>query len=244
MRLNTWFAAIAAAGSLHAETVVFLSGPKQVHLLELYTSEGCSSCPPAEAWLGSLRGQAGLWKDYVPVAFHVDYWNTLGWPDRYSSPDFTQRQRDYANVWRADSVYTPEFVLDGAEWRRTGRAPSASAESPGELSLKVEDGKRVAISFHPSSSTPESLYANLTPLGFGIVTDVRAGENGGRKLPHEFIALAVLRTPMRRSADGTFAAEITLPDKTEAPIQGLAAWVSSGESLKPIQAVGGMLTGP
>jgi hypothetical protein len=76
-----------AAASRHLE-----SGTTQTALLELYSSEGCSSCPPAEAWMASLRDAPGLWRDFVPVVFHVAYWDRLGWRDRFASEQFTQRQ--------------------------------------------------------------------------------------------------------------------------------------------------------
>ena len=92
-------AAIVSTAS--AEPTKFTSGAQQVAILELYTSEGCSSCPPAESWLNNLKASPDLWKHFVPVAFHVDYWNSLGWTDRWSSPEFSERQRDYAKLWRA-----------------------------------------------------------------------------------------------------------------------------------------------
>ena len=76
-----------------AQTIT--SGPACASLLELYTSEGCSSCPPAEAWLSNLTTDARLWTDVVPVAFHVDYWDYLGWDDVFACADFSERQRDY-----------------------------------------------------------------------------------------------------------------------------------------------------
>ena len=107
------FAAVAA----HAAPLEFQSREQQTSLLELYTSEGCSSCPPAESWLSQLKAKTGLWSDFVPVAFHVDYWDSLGWRDKWASPQFTERQRAYAAASASANVYTPEFVLNGAEWR-------------------------------------------------------------------------------------------------------------------------------
>ena len=98
---------LAAFAGLRAEPARFTSGPAQTALIELFSSEGCSSCPPAERWLGSLRTEPGLWRGFVPVAFHVDYWNRLGWPDRFSTREFTAREYDYAAAWHSDSVYTP-----------------------------------------------------------------------------------------------------------------------------------------
>jgi len=89
---------LSLVGALYgvAGEVQFTSGPEHVALIELYTSEGCSSCPPAERWRGSLRGEEGLWSRFVPVAFHVDYWISLGWADRFSEDEHTRRQRAYA----------------------------------------------------------------------------------------------------------------------------------------------------
>src|SRR5258705_5915226 len=75
----------------------------QTSLIELYTSEGCSSCPPAEEWLGQLGKHPRLWRDFVPVAFHVDYWDGLGWPDRFARKQFTERQYAYSKSWGTES---------------------------------------------------------------------------------------------------------------------------------------------
>src|SRR5882672_2702112 len=95
----------------------FQSVEQQTALLELYTSEGCSSCPPAEAWLTRLKDDPALWRNFVPVAFHVDYWDHLGWRDPWAAKAFSERQRNHAESWSAASVYTPGFVLNGKEWR-------------------------------------------------------------------------------------------------------------------------------
>src|SRR5687768_10063986 len=81
---------------LGAEQIQFQSGPNRTALLELYTSEGCSSCPPAEAWLSRVKSDARLWKEFVPVAFHVDYWDYLGWRDPFGMANYSERQRAYA----------------------------------------------------------------------------------------------------------------------------------------------------
>src|SRR4051794_26867392 len=109
----------------------------QTSLIELFTSEGCSSCPPAEDWLGRLKQHPGLWQDFVPVSFHVDYWDGLGWPDRFARKEFTARQNTYARSWKAASVYTPGFVLDGREWTgwKSG-VPARSVVKPGVLQVK------------------------------------------------------------------------------------------------------------
>src|SRR5271154_4189044 len=96
---------LAASGA----PIEFHSPERQVALLELYTSEGCSSCPPAETWLSGLKDAPGLWSNFVPLAFHVDYWDYLGWKDKWANQQFSERQRDYASLWAAKNIYTPEF---------------------------------------------------------------------------------------------------------------------------------------
>lgn len=227
-----------AAASLRAESLEFSSGEEKASLLELYTSEGCSSCPPAEAWLGGLNSLPGLWKSFVPVAFHVDYWNRLGWRDRFSSPVFTDRQNAHAAKWGTTTIYTPEFVLDGKEWRRSGGL-GASPDRPGVLRVRVED-REVTVAFHPTEPPLGPLAATIAPLARGVVTDVRAGENANRKLAHDFVALALVTAPLERVGE-SYEARLTLPEKTVAPAGAFAAWVHPAGDTAPIQAAGAAL---
>ena len=84
---------VAASATWAADQVVFASGENAASVIELFTSEGCSSCPPADAWMSQLKNNGELWKGIVPAVFHVDYWDGLGWPDRFAKAEFTQRQR-------------------------------------------------------------------------------------------------------------------------------------------------------
>jgi hypothetical protein len=99
MQPAIWFTLVLLFHSMNAATaakVTFESGETPTILLELFSSEGCSSCPPAEQWVSGLKNTPGLWRDIVPVVFHVDYWDGLGWPDRFASQQFTLRQRQYS----------------------------------------------------------------------------------------------------------------------------------------------------
>lgn len=220
-----------------AEPQKFSSGPARVSLVELYTSEGCSSCPPAEKWLGTLRDDAGLWKNFVPVAFHVDYWNQLGWPDRFSSKANTQREYAYAEAWGAGNVYTPCVVRDGAEWRtRPAKIPAASSAAAGELSASF-DGAVLRAEFAPAAPRAgEQFEIHAALLGGGIVSKVSAGENSGETLRHEFVSLAL--------AHGAPGAEIALaaPKLAGVSRRALAVWVTRRGELVPLQATGGWLT--
>src|SRR5712671_5590397 len=137
---------------MSATPVQFQSGATQTGLLELYTSEGCSSCPPAELWLSRLKESPKLWKDFVPVAFHVDYWDYLGWRDPWANKSFSERQHAYARAWRSDSVYTPGFVLNGKEWRAWSKqkdGPKSAGVKAGVLTVSSSERNHWQVSFAP-----------------------------------------------------------------------------------------------
>ena len=232
--LALWSAQLLAAG------VSFSAGPAQTALIELYTSEGCSSCPPAEDWLSNLREDDGLWRDFVPVAFHVDYWDHLGWKDPYASQVFTRRQYALASAWGSNSVYTPCFVRNGLEWRP--RNSEGRGRSVGILMLSRIGLGRWRVEFEPTD-TPPKLQAHVALLAGGIVTQVRGGENAGRQLAHEFVAFALRDVVLAQAAPGRFAAEVDLPTAAPAGASRLAiaAWVTPAYALEPLQAVGGWI---
>lgn len=225
-----------ATGLGAAEPFRFTSGPAQVSLVELYTSEGCSSCPPAERWLGGLREAPGLWRDFVPVAFHVDYWNRLGWPDRFATRAFTQREYDYAAAWRSESVYTPCFVRDGAEWRGGGEIAPADRNA-GQLVVSY-DGAVVQAEFIPAGQKAAArggYEVHAAILGGGITSKVTAGENRGATLRHDFIALT-----LGHAALGS-ALPLVVPPTAGVPRHALAVWITRRGELAPLQATGGWL---
>ena len=231
--LTIVLAATALTTSLRAAT--FESGETQTALVELYTSEGCSSCPPAEARLAKLRDDPSLWKQVVPVAFHVDYWDRLGWPDRFASPAFTRRQYEYAARWGSGSVYTPDFVQNGRE----GSDP-AQAAKPGRLRVDVNADGQVSVRFQPTNPPAGSVVVEVAPLAGGVTSDVRRGENAGRKLAHEFVALDLLHADLE-SHGKDWTATLVLPSKSAAPISALAVWVHAADDPAALQAVGGWL---
>src|SRR3977135_787355 len=140
--------------------------PYRTHLLELFTWEGCSSCPLAEAWLSNLKNEPRLWQDFVPLAFHVTYWDHLGWRDSCESYKWTERQGVYSSHWKSESVYTPAFVLDGVAWRNAA-LPPASTETPGVLKITVS-GERVLAVFKPATNAGRHYEIHLARLGFGM----------------------------------------------------------------------------
>lgn len=242
--LAVTFALVVPAAMHGAEPGrVFQSGSTRTALVELYTSEGCSSCPPAEAWLNRLGTLPGLWTEFVPVALHVNYWDHLGWRDPWASRQFTDRQRASARGWNSDTVYTPGVVLNGQEWRAwSGRnGVPRSSESVGVLTARSTDGVRWRIEFAPTG--PHGQFeAWVALLSRGLESNVRAGENRGRRLHHDFVAVALVSAPMRKNGD-TFRAETAIPANRSPgeSLRALAVWVTSAGQLAPLQAIGGDL---
>lgn len=215
----------------------------RVALVELFTSEGCSSCPPAERWLGALRDKPGLWRDFVPAAWHVNYWDRLGWRDVYASKSNTERQYAYARAWGSGSVYTPCVVNNGAEWNwRDALTPSSDA-TPGNLMVTLTDDGNGAVEFVPMKQSASAYEIHLALLGNGITSQVRAGENAGRALHHEFVVLAMDSAVLAETAPLKFTAVLLLPKNSalHAPQRALAAWVSRRGEVAPVQATGGWL---
>lgn len=236
---------LSSTVALWADPVTFESEDTPATLLELFTSEGCSSCPAADAWVSKLRTDAGLWKQVVPVVFHVDYWDKLGWPDRFASAANTGRQRRYAAEWRSDSIYTPGFVINGREWRAWFRRPvlpEGPTTKAGRLAITVSE-RGAEVTFAAADPKWKSLIVELAFLGGDLESEVKRGENSGRRLKHDFTVLHFVSATMR--AEGShFSAALPMPSKTSDAISAVAAWIIPGNAQPPIQATGGWLRKP
>ena len=225
-----------------SQEIKLSSGSTQTNLIELYTSEGCSSCPPADKWLNNLKNDPRLWKQVIPLAFHVDYWDYIGWKDTFAVPQNTQRQARYRQEGGIDTVYTPEIVNNGKEWRRWFgfRSIPESNEMPGKLDVSIvgnKDGTKINAKFLAKNVNQKNWKLNVALLGFGFETKIKAGENAGEALPHDFV---VIGQKSQNSSNGSWMMDLPTT-KHQAKRQGIAIWVSQIESLKPIQAVGGWL---
>lgn len=171
----------AEAASCRAE-----SGTVLTPVIELYTSEGCSSCPPADKWLSTLkplaaRGQA------VVQAFHVGYWDYIGWVDRFAAPSHTTRQREVAKFNRLNNIYTPQLVRSGRDSRDYSAATLTSQE-PARARIAMSRGAGDAFEavVTPADSAGSwSAYWTVTEMGHA--SKVRAGENAGETLSHDFV---------------------------------------------------------
>jgi hypothetical protein len=168
-----------------------------VALIELYTSEGCDSCPPADKWLSVLKGAED--GRVVPIAFHVDYWDRLGWKDRFASEKYTERQHEQIRRQRATFVFTPQVTLQGrdfGQWRANGQPSAAiaavNARRPkANIELTVEPRGTVAI-VDVHVKVPEARDRGRAQVAVALVqsnlfSDVKAGENAGRRLAHDHV---------------------------------------------------------
>lgn len=221
----------------------FESSVKKTHLLELFSTQSCSSCPPAQKWISSLKTEANLWKTFIPVVFHVDYWNYLGWKDPYSAPSYTNRQRYYTLEWKKNGVYTPMFVLNGKENRNRSK-DVLNTYGPKVGVLKATEIKKgvYKILFSPIEKY-HYLEAHYAILGNNISTNVRAGENNGKELTHDFLTLKAGSTRLKNKQN-TFLGELKIPykDFKKPSKQSIIFWVSlSKHHQSPIQSVGGPL---
>jgi hypothetical protein len=245
----TYFCLFFVCMSANAVMIEFQSSQRQVSLLELYTSEGCSSCPPAEAWLSKLKNSQGLWDEFVPVAFHVDYWDNLGWKDRFSDEQYTERQKSYAQLWSASDIYTPEFVLNGKEWHDWfgfRGAPTSTATQPGVLQVRSNDGKHWEATFSPGAAEDAHYEITAAVLASDVGSDVSAGENSGRHLNHDFAALSLITRSLTSQTNGGFQGKFIIDPQPKEIIGrfALAVWVTHEGQLEPLQATGGWLPKP
>ena len=166
------------------------SGTGITSVIELYTSQGCSSCPPADRWLSGLKA-LGAGQGAVIEAFHVSYWDNLGWVDRFASPAYTLRQRQVAAWTGQDSLYTPQVVRNGRVWQGWG-APGTHPTAVGgtadfHISLKESSPGQFEAVVTPVAGAPAVWSAYWTVTEDGYSSRVKAGENAGALLQDDFV---------------------------------------------------------
>ncbi len=209
----------------------FESGEYKNTLIELYTSQGCHNCPPAERWLGNFKKSENLFTNIVPMAFHVDYWDGYGWDDQYASPTHSLRHRLHYGEGNVSAVFTPHVVVSGEEenyWR--DGIHHEYNKKVGNITVNIE-GDEVKVQFDTSG-----FVANIALLGSDIQTNITGGENSGRMAEHNFVVLGY-------DAKYTKTKTVTLPlpkTTTDAKL-ALAVWISTKKSIRPIQVTGAWL---
>lgn len=222
---RTLAVAILAAAAICVSIVVAKTTepgvPRRAVVVELFTSEGCSSCPPADELLGHLRQDLSAKNiQVIPLGFHVDYWNSLGWKDRFSSAEFTQRQEQYTHALKVDGPYTPEMVVDGeVEFvgNDAGRAQStirkqASQLETAQVKVAAAEADQLKIQVKgPATASAGNALVMLAITEDNLSTQVGSGENGGRTLHHA----AVVRELRQVGTMKNGVLETTAPLKLE-----------------------------
>jgi len=210
-------------------------------LVELFTSEGCSSCPPADRLLQRyLRDQPVPGAQVVAIAEHVDYWNGPGWTDRFSQAQFTSRQSEYVRALGETSAYTPQMVVDGA----AGFVGSNAMRAMQAIALAAKAPKRpITVTCPGSKSGAEELEIDM-PAGPGatgqidiyaalvednLASQVTGGENQGERLTHAAVARCLVRVGHAAAADG-FSSTVSLPIGSAWQRPGLRAVVFAADS--------------
>lgn len=228
--------ALLGASAVHAAapaatTCQVRSAAHAPMVVELYTSEGCSSCPPADRWLSTLKGKP----EVLALAFHVNYWDRLGWPDRFASPEATARQHTLAQQAGSRQVYTPQVLVNGRDWRNWPRLPDAPAASPVSVSLS-RDGDKVSAQVTASAGAPAQLAGYWAVLEDQHESRVRAGENAGETLRHDHVVRLYKPVPAWPAKAGG-AAQLTVSRGVPEHPRRVVFVVTDAVTLKPLQAL-------
>jgi hypothetical protein len=237
---------LAFAAQVHAECSAS-SGPQRAALLELYTSEGCSSCPPADRWLSSFAKQGVGHARAVPLALHVDYWDYIGWQDRFAKPAFTSRQREMALLGNSRLVYTPQVLLNGRDqrnWRsheRFERELAAINRTPPQavIRLSVEHRSNVldlSVEAKVAQEGTHALY--MAVYENDLVSIVKTGENAGATLHHDFVVRGWLGPfALSSKASTSRQQQIEFDQAWKIKSLGIAAFVQNTATGEVLQAV-------
>lgn len=221
------------------------SGATTVPLLELYTSEGCSSCPPADKWLSHLKPDP---KKVIPLAFHVDYWDYIGWKDQFSKGQYSDRQRKTAAFAGAGFVYTPQFVLSGRDFKgadesRLNQAISASQKLASRANLSLN-----AITQTNGETTLQATAQAVNPADINhadifiaiyenkLVSQVNAGENNGRELKHDYVVREFFGA-YQLSNNNTFSKNFNLPPAWRSKQAGAVLFVQNSQNGEILQSL-------
>ena len=224
----------SAASAWAAQSCSARSGASAPTVVELYTSEGCNSCPPADKWLSRVKTDPAV----VALAFHVDYWDRLGWKDRFANPAYTQRQGQQQAVSGARFSYTPQVIVDGVDrpdWPRASLPASHAGGVPVEVQL-VREGNRVTAVVTPTANSPARLAAYWAVTEQDHVSAVKAGENEGVTLHHDQVVREYKQVTAWSGGATTLQFDLTGTSDAAHPRQ-VNLVVVNADSGRPVQAV-------
>ncbi|WP_296223353.1 DUF1223 domain-containing protein [Ralstonia sp. UBA689] len=241
------FAARSAdCGALHVQ-----SPPHTVALVELYTSEGCNSCPPADRWLSRAPADPQRW---VPLALHVDYWDSLGWKDSFGRAAFTERQHVLGDATHASTIYTPEVFISGGELRHWAdrsdfaRAVEARNALPAMADIALDattvNTPRATLQAHARFTLRPGAAAGTSPAVAWIaltqnnlVSHPSGGENGGVELRHDHVVREWIGPIRLTGASTQWHGDIPLPANAHPTDLNLAAFIERPRDADILQAV-------
>ena len=222
-----------------------------VAVVELFTSEGCSSCPPADEVLASLADSGD--RRIYPLAFHVDYWDELGWPDRFASHANTARQRAYSRALDVRGVYTPQMVVGGTEeftGSDRGRADASLARAlshPAKVRLSIQPrftSQDAATVDYTVSEVPAGAVLNVAVVERRVTTSVRSGENAGKTLRHANVVSGFVSVPLTARTGSVMVHFPASLSRDQAELTGFvqretlaAGWPVLGAARAPLGAV-------
>jgi len=241
-------ASAQAAGTCHAQ-----SGPQTGALLELYTSEGCSSCPPADKWLAQMAAGADPTRLSL-LGFHVDYWDDIGWKDRFASHDYTVRQSARVHVGGSTTIYTPQVMLGSRldqRWYRPNDVAAAIHDQqarPASVSLSISAAPQAKdvvadLKAMPLGAVPASAQLYLAVYQNQLTSTVKAGENDGVTLHHDRVVRGLWGPWPVLQAGASKSLRITPPKSATLGQLGLTAFVQDSRTGETLQALSLPLTG-
>jgi hypothetical protein len=233
---------LLALPAFAAEKLTVISSLQQTAVVELYTSEGCSSCPPADRWLEALIEVPRDELDALVLAFHVDYWDYLGWKDRFGSPRHTSRQRQLGANNNQRSIYTPEFFVDGVEARGTRKVIEKIRSSNSRLAqvqLKLSVSKTEnALQLELQTTNPEvhsrALHSRFIVYESQLESDVKRGENSGELLQHQQV---VRHMSSARQLEDSSLYNINIDPEWRLENIGVAALITTAGNETYLQAI-------
>ncbi|MGQ0545361.1 MAG: DUF1223 domain-containing protein [Betaproteobacteria bacterium] len=250
MRLALGLLLLALALPGHGAPCSARSGERTAALVELYTSEGCSSCPPADRWLSGLGAQGHAPERVVPLSLHVDYWDYIGWKDAYAKREFSLRQRKLTQLQRLALVYTPQVMLQGRDFRRWGtkafdEAVAAINARPAKarIALTLERAGAAGLGVEASAELLDRAQRDAAALYLAayqnrLLSRVDAGENRGRTLAHDYVVLE-WQGPFAFDAEGRVTKRRNLPllPTAHPADSGVVAFVQNRRSADVLQAL-------
>jgi len=248
--VSRWGRTMIAIGALallapHAHADCRAKSPAHsVALMELYTSEGCDSCPPADRWLSALNSRGD---SVVAIGLHVDYWDRLGWKDRFASAAFTERQYEQMRRQHSSFVYTPQILLQGRDYSqwRTGADPATAIAAinkrPSRAAIELAaqtQGEEASVDIHvsvPDSRDRARAKVAVALVQDRLVSEVKAGENAGKRLAHDRV-VRQWRAGVPLRSDGELQERFSLTLPTETGPLTIVAFVEDSASGEVLQA--------